>query len=116
VKFDNSLQLLKRAKELSHSGQQLFATPALDFFLKNDINQQIFRDNDEAFRYFAILDDFDVLAAIKVWTNHHDKVLSSLSKSIVNRRFFRIEMEKEKLDLEKCLLIYYPCYQIYLGI
>ncbi len=99
------MRILKRAKELAHSGRQLFATPALDFFLKNDIDKQIFQNNAEAFRYFAVLDDFDVLAAIKVWTNHDDKVLSSLSKCIVNRRFFRIEMEKEKFADEYIVAI-----------
>ncbi len=89
------MRVLKRAKELAHSGQELFCTPALEFFLKNDIDKQIFQSNEEAFRNFAVLDDFDVLTSIKVWTNHSDKVLSALSKGIVNRKFFRIEMEKE---------------------
>ncbi len=89
------MRVLKRAKELAHSGRELFCTPALEFFLKNDIDKKIFQSNEEAFRNFGILDDFDVLTSIKVWTNHKDKVLSSLSKSIINRRFFRIEMKKE---------------------
>ncbi len=89
------MRVLKRAKELAHSGRDLFCTPALEFFLKNDIDKKIFQSNEEAFRNFGILDDFDVLTSIKVWTNHKDKVLSSLSKSIINRRFFRIEMKKE---------------------
>ncbi|RLD87291.1 MAG: phosphohydrolase [Bacteroidetes bacterium] len=94
------MRVLKRAKELAHSGRDLFCTPALEFFLKNDIDKKIFQSNEEAFRNFGILDDFDVLTSIKVWTNHKDKVLSSLSKSIINRKFFRIEMEKEMFEDE----------------
>ena len=89
------MRLLRRAKELTHNGTPLFATPALDFFLRNDVDMHLFKTSEEAFLNFAILDDFDVLTSIKMWMNHNDHILSTLSRSIINRRFFRIEMEKE---------------------
>ena len=87
--------ILKRANELSKKGYELFCTPPLDYFLKNDIDAKTFRANEESLMQFAKLDDFDVLASIKVWVNNDDKVLSTLSKSIINRKLFRIEMQKE---------------------
>jgi hypothetical protein len=33
-----------------------------------------------------------------MWMNHDDKILSMLSRGIINRRFFRIEMDKEKFS------------------
>ncbi len=92
------MRVLKRANELSKKGYELFCTPSLSYFLKNDIDADTFRANEESLIQFAKLDDFDVLASIKVWVNHNDKVLSTLSKSIINRKLFRIEMQKEKLS------------------
>ena len=89
------MQILKRANELSKKGYELFCTPSLSYFLKNDIDAKTFRANEESLMQFAKLDDFDVLASIKVWVNNDDKVLSTLSKSIINRNLFRIEMQKE---------------------
>ncbi len=90
--------VLRRAKELVHNGTRLFATPALEFFLKNDIDMPAFQSSEDAFRNFAVLDDFDVLTSIKMWMNHDDKILSMLSRGIINRRFLRIEMDKEKFS------------------
>jgi len=89
------MHILKRANELSKKGYELFCTPSLSYFLKNDIDAKSFRANGESLMQFAKLDDFDVLTSIKVWVNDDDKVLSTLSKSIINRKLFRIEMQKE---------------------
>jgi hypothetical protein len=89
------MRILKRAKELSREGRDLFSTPALAYFLKNDIDANTFKTNEEALINFAKLDDFDVLTSLKVWVNDDDKVLSTLSNSIINRRLFKIEMQKE---------------------
>jgi hypothetical protein len=44
---------------------------------------------------FSKLDDYDILSAIKEWANHDDKVLSTLSKMIINRKLLRIEIQKK---------------------
>lgn len=87
------VHLLKRAKELSQNGEILFASPTLSFFLKNEIDQKLFYKNEKVLEYFAKLDDFDIFSAMKVWTDHPDKVLSTLSKGLVNRRLFKIEIQ-----------------------
>ena len=92
------MRVLKRANELTKNGFELFCTPPLGYFLRNDIDANTFRTNEESLIQFSKLDDFDVLASIKVWANHDDKVLSTLSKSIINRKLFRIEMQKEKFS------------------
>ncbi len=92
------MRVLKRANELSKKGCELFCTPSLSYFLKNDIDANTFRTNEESLMQFAKLDDFDILTSIKVWVNHDDKVLSILSKNIINRKLFRIEMQKEKFS------------------
>jgi hypothetical protein len=92
------MRILKRAKELTKQGRNLFSTPALAYFLKNDIDANIFKTDEEALINFAKLDDFDVLTSLKVWVNDDDKVLSMLSNSIINRRLFKIEMQKENFS------------------
>ena len=85
------MNILKRAKEVSEI-EALFATPALDYFLKNDIDDKAFDDNSTALQNYAILDDYDILAAIKMWAyNAKDNVLRDLSNRLINRRFFKIE-------------------------
>ena len=49
---------------------------------------------------FAKLDDFDIFTAIKVWTTHKDKVLSTLCCNMVNRQLSRIEMKNSEFSLD----------------
>ena len=87
------VNVLKRAKELAEKGEQLFSGEPLRYFLYNQINSKNF--TSETLEMFSKLDDFDILSAIKEWVHHPDKVLSLLSKMIVNRKLLRIEMQKE---------------------
>jgi HD superfamily phosphohydrolase len=100
------IHTLRRAKELVKSGEHLFGSEPLQFFLKNDITHHDFKSNSEVLDFFAQLDDFDILSAIKEWQRHSDKILSTLSQSIVNRRLFKIEISKDpftqaRIDMEK---------------
>ena len=92
------MHVLRRAKELRMGGEKLFATPALDYFLRQRVTETLFIEDEEALNWFTLLDDFDIFASMKVWTNHPDKVLRLLSQSIVNRRLFKIEMQSEPFD------------------
>jgi HD superfamily phosphohydrolase len=40
---------------------------------------------------FCLLDDYDILGAIKHWANHRDKILSYLCKSLLNRHLLKIK-------------------------
>lgn len=93
------VNVLKRAKELANKGEELFATKPLKYFLYNQINEENF--SDETLKMFSKLDDYDILSAIKEWIHHPDKVLSLLSEMIINRKLFRIEIQKEEISKEK---------------
>lgn len=95
------INALKRAKELVEHGEELFATPALKYFLQNSISKKQFVDHPEALDYFAQLDDADVFASLKVWANHSDKVLSTLSAGIMNRKLLKVEISKEPFSEEE---------------
>lgn len=92
------VNILKRAKELSNKGVELFATPALGVFLKNNYSKKDFIKNPELLDTFALLDDNDIFASIKVWTKHSDKTLSMLCTSLVERKLFKIELKKEAFE------------------
>jgi hypothetical protein len=92
------LNILTRAKELARRNIELFASPALHYFLYNEVDKQIFKDSDVALDNFALLDDSDVICAIKVWASHSDTVLSTLSKAFTNRRLFKVEVDTKPVD------------------
>ncbi len=92
-------KILKRAKELTQKGIVLPCSEPLSFFLNNKITMVSF--DEDALRIFALLDDYDVLGAIKSWQFHSDFVLSSLSKMIINRDLLKIILLDEKADTEK---------------
>lgn len=86
---------LLRAKELANMGVELFASPALKFFLYNDINRERFKNNPECLEKFLLLDDNDIWTALKVWCNHNDIILSTLSQGMVNREVFKVEVSAQ---------------------
>lgn len=95
------IKILSRAKHLAMAGQELFAAPALHYFLYHRVTAADFYPGSEAFRLYAKLDDNDVMSAIKVWMDSEDKVLSMLSTSFINRSLFRGRLLTEPLSEEE---------------
>lgn len=95
------IQTLKRAKKLIREGGELFGSPSLLYFLKKDMVNEDFNNNEDTLKHFAQLDDFDIMGAIKVWQQHNDKILSDLSRRIVNRDLFKIEIAKTEFSKER---------------
>lgn len=99
------IKILQRAQELAQQGVELFCSPALRYFLYNNVTKEKFTTEQEALQMFVSLDDSDILSAIKSWSNSSDKVLSVLSQRFINRRLFKIEinsssvLKKVKTDL-----------------
>ncbi len=89
---------LLRAKELAMQGVELFTSPSLNYFLYNDITESDFLKDNTPLNHFALLDDTDIWCALKVWANHPDNVLSTLSKCLINRNLFKIEIGSENFD------------------
>lgn len=88
------IKILNRAAFLSANDVNLFATPPLKLFLKNNISPEKL-SNDNVLENFALLDDFDIIASVKTWANSKDIVLSMLSKMLINRNLFRCELQKQ---------------------
>ncbi len=92
------VKILKRAKELSLSGTELFATPALSLFLKNNFNKKDFTSQKELLNQFVLLDDYDIMASVKVWTQSDDKILALLCSSLIDRSLYKIELQNTKFS------------------
>lgn len=92
------MHILERAAYIAKSGKQIFATPALLYFLQSDFSKSDIQNNPEVLGNYTLLDDFDIFTAIKVWCSHEDKILSVLSKKLVNRKLFRCEIQLEPFE------------------
>ena len=87
---------LKRAKYMVRQGLNVFATPALAYFLKNDIDAQWFASHPEALQMYAELDDSDIWSALKVWKHSDDKILSTLATDMTDRHLFKVEVTEQR--------------------
>lgn len=87
-------KILKRAKELVHSGSVLLCSEPLLFFMTNKIEEEHF--NRDVLYKFSLLDDFDIMSAVKSWQFHDDFVLSTLSRMLINRDLLKISLSEEK--------------------
>jgi uncharacterized protein len=79
-------RIIKRAKYLK---------AATLYPLDNFINKPI---QTVTLEEFCNLDDYDVLAAIKGWCSHEDKILSTLCNGIINRRLLKVEYFGQPVD------------------
>ncbi|CAL2084516.1 HD domain-containing protein [Tenacibaculum sp. 190524A05c] len=93
------VKVLQRAKELAKQGIELASTDSLKYFLYKTITEENF--NDEALEIFSRLDDYDVFTSIKQWCFHEDFVLSKLSKMIIERKLFGIELQDKPFSEKK---------------
>lgn len=100
------VNILKRAKELSQNNTPLFATPALQYFLTKTVTIDVFETSPTALSNFVLLDDSDVISALKVWASHPDIVLSTLSQHFINRKLFKVKTSNKKFSsAEKVALL-----------
>ena len=76
---------LTRARDLMRAGYDVFASPALAYFLKNDVTLDI----------YAELDDSDIWCALKAWKHSDDKILATLATDMTDRHLFKVEVSEE---------------------
>lgn len=95
------INALKRAKYLVQQGKQLFCPPALKYFLHNTIDRYWFQNHAEALTMYEQLDDTDIWCTLKVWQNSEDKILSLLTKDMINRNVFKVEVREKPVTEEE---------------
>ena len=95
------IKILDRAKQLAHEGVELFCPPALHYFLYRHITGDAFAQDSFALSQYALLDDADILSAIKAWQAHEDTTLRLLAEAFVNRRLFKGKLLQEPLTVDE---------------
>lgn len=100
------VNVLRRARELAGRNINLYATPALSFFLFNQISKADIRGEGEFTREhiafnFTRLDDSDFFVSIKYWSDHSDKVLSELSGRLIRRDLLAVELQNATFPGER---------------
>lgn len=99
------VKILARAKQLAMLGEKLFASPALQHFLQNNINSDAFFKDPAHIMYFTKLDDQDIYTAIKVWIEHPDPILSKLCGMLSRRNLYKVEMGSKMPDKNRVAIL-----------
>lgn len=90
---------MRRAKELSDAGVKFNCSPHLNFFLENTIDEKnIAEKENELLYHFSLIDDVDIMFALKSFMSHEDKVLSFLAKSLINRKLFKTFLQNKPFE------------------
>lgn len=92
------VKIIRRAKELIGGGQMaIAATDGLNFFLQNSNHNSPIEQHLET---FSRLDDHDVMTTIKNWSQHPDKILATLCRSLVERTLLKVKLQGEPFTKE----------------
>ncbi len=94
------IRVMQRARDLARAGGHVPGSTCLTYFLGRAVALAEFEENVHILNHFVQLDDVDIWAAMKLWAGHEDKVLSFLSKSLLNRQLFKIVISPEPHDEE----------------
>ncbi|MCC2545040.1 HD domain-containing protein [Hymenobacter sp. BT175] len=94
------IRIVQRARDLARAGQDVPASPDLHYFLAREVSLLDFEGDETILQRFVQLDDFDIWGAVKLWASHPDRVLSYLSRSILDRRLLKIQLRSEPFDEE----------------
>lgn len=92
------IQIIRRARELIRAGETVFATPAFMFFLENDVSLDDFMSDPKYLKAFAEMDDYDIWACVKIWAKHPDKLLSSISNMLLERKLYKIIIQDTPIE------------------
>jgi HD superfamily phosphohydrolase len=95
------VNMLNRAKELVRRGHEVFASPALHYFLSNEVDAAWFNTHPEALANYEELDDSDIWSAMKAWKHNDDKILSTLATDMLDRKIFKVEVHEEPIPQER---------------
>ena len=93
------IKVMKRARELIQNKVEVNCSAALLYFLDHNVSEEeLF---GEALNTFALLDDYDIISALKQWLTHDDFILRKLSMMIINRDLPKIILSNDKFSSEE---------------
>ncbi|GAC1707080.1 MAG: hypothetical protein NVS9B7_18570 [Flavisolibacter sp.] len=93
------VKIIERARELINQGISLESGSfSMNYFLKENRADNFLIHLEQ----FMILDDTDVMVAIKNWCGHPDKVLAFLCKGLTNRKLLKVKLQP--FEFEKTVI------------
>ena len=100
------VNMLKRARELMMKGENVPTSSCLAYFLNPSSEISDMRSGSPALlSKFSGLDDYDIFASAKEWINHSDKILSDLSKRLINRKLLKIKIQNSPFNPEEIMTL-----------
>ncbi|WP_259343321.1 HD domain-containing protein [Capnocytophaga canis] len=93
------IKVLQRVKQLIQRGESVSMSSPLKYFIECRVSKDCF--SKEILDTFAMLDDTDIIAAMKQWQFHSDFVLSKLSKMLLYRDLPKVKMQNYPFETEK---------------
>ena len=91
------VKILERARETGMENAERLPESILKSFLLNQYKGTIALHLDQ----FCQLDDTDIVAAIKSWCHHPDKILSLLCNGIMNRHLLKVKLQSTPIPGEE---------------
>ena len=90
------IMIFRRVRQLISQGIKVqAATPPLDRFIQQPVTGM---EIESLLDEFCCLDDHDVMATIKNWCRHEDKILSMLANAIVDRKIMHIQLQSQPFE------------------
>lgn len=92
------VKIIQRAQQLISNGIKLsIASKVLQYFLENVLQKN---DLKKSLSIFCQLDDIDVMSSIKEWQSHSDPILQILSKNLINRTLYKVQLQNTAFNKE----------------
>ncbi|MCO5235717.1 MAG: HD domain-containing protein [Chitinophagaceae bacterium] len=91
------VKILERARQLGLENSNSLAESTLRSFLLNEYAGDMARHVP----VFCELDDTDVVAAIKSWCHHPDRVLSLLCRGLMDRHLYKVKLQNTPIKEEE---------------
>ncbi len=92
------IRIMKRAEELAPSDTNPEFPSNLSFFLGKKEGEGI---SENQLAQFALLDDIDIMAALKSWRFHEDFVLSKMCQMLLDRNLLHVKIKNSPPSPEK---------------
>lgn len=99
--------LMRYVRQLHHNQQAIVMPTSLDYFFKNE---KLDAQDPSVLHRFSLLDDTDIITAIKQWQYDPDEILSDLAKGLLYRNLLKIKFQSKpftdrQIDKRKTKLI-----------
>ena len=87
------VKIIQRAREIYASNPSIKLNSTLDYFFEDYVEM-----NDDALAKFCLLDDVDIMFAVKQWKKSDDVILSLLCNNLLNRKLYKSKLQTEPFN------------------